>query len=84
MENYPPGIVVRWKAAVENSVENVYNLLYLKLSLSLCEPFSDSRRIKQILAGGENLSKTHEKGGAAFRKVSFLLWDLTEKRGTAV
>ena len=31
-------IAAMGKSLVENSVENVYNLLYLKLFKSLCEP----------------------------------------------
>ena len=38
VENLPAGLEAERERGVENFVDNVDNLLYLKLSFSLCEP----------------------------------------------
>ena len=55
VENPPGRLALLWKTVVENSVENVYNLLYLKLSGSLCELMEIPVRKTPVLVRVRNL-----------------------------
>jgi len=51
---------------VENSVENVYNFVYWKLSASLCEPEPEIRQENAGFADGRDMLK-HTRNRTVFR-----------------